>query len=90
MTPWTVAHQSLLSMGLISQAKILEWVAISFSRGLCDLGIKPASPTLVGGFFTTELPGKPSVILLLQKKKIDTELQERMERALDFSHEPRV
>ena len=27
-TPWTVAHQAPLSMGII-----LEWVAISFSRG---------------------------------------------------------
>ena len=31
MTPWTVAHQAPLSMGIL-QARILEWVAISFSR----------------------------------------------------------
>ena len=31
-TPWTVAHQAPLSMGIL-QARILEWVAISFSRG---------------------------------------------------------
>ena len=31
MTPWTVAHQAPLSMG-ISQERIPEWVAISFSR----------------------------------------------------------
>ena len=31
-TPWTVACQAPLSIG-ISQARILEWVAISFSRG---------------------------------------------------------
>ena len=31
--PWTVAHQAPLSMGF-SQARILEWVAISFSRGI--------------------------------------------------------
>ena len=31
-TPWTVAHQSPPSMGIF-QARILEWVAISFSRG---------------------------------------------------------
>ena len=31
-TPWTVAHQTPLSMG-ISQVRILEWAAISFSRG---------------------------------------------------------
>ena len=37
--PWTVACQAPLSMGF-PQAKILEWVAISFSRGLSDPGIK--------------------------------------------------
>ena len=31
-TPWTVAHQAPLSMGIL-QARILEWVAISFSKG---------------------------------------------------------
>ena len=31
-TSWTVASQALLSMGF-SQARILEWVAISFFRG---------------------------------------------------------
>ena len=39
----------------ISQTGILEWVAISFSRGSSNLGSKPVSPTLVGGFFTTAL-----------------------------------
>ena len=45
----------------ILQAKILEFVAISFSRGSSDPGIKPMSPeypALAGGFFTTLLPGK--------------------------------
>ena len=37
----------------ISQARILEWVAISFSRDLLDPGIEPISPVLAGGFFTT-------------------------------------
>ena len=31
-TPWTIACQALLSMGF-PKARILEWVAISFSRG---------------------------------------------------------
>ena len=31
-TPWTVAHQAPLSMGIF-QAGILQWVAIPFSRG---------------------------------------------------------
>ena len=32
VTPWTVAHEAPLPMGLL-QAKILEWVAISSSNG---------------------------------------------------------
>ena len=35
----------------ISQAKILEWVAISFSGDLPDPGIEPMSPALAGRFF---------------------------------------
>ena len=39
----------------ISQAGILEWVAISFSRGSSWTltRIEPVSPALTGGFFTT-------------------------------------
>ena len=46
----------------ILQARILEWVAVPFSRESSDPGIKLASlicPALAGGFFTTEPPGKP-------------------------------
>ena len=32
VTPWTIARQAPLPMGIL-QARILEWVAISFSRG---------------------------------------------------------
>ena len=45
----------------ISQARILEWVAISFSRDHSDPGIKPPSlvfPALLDRFFTTEQLGK--------------------------------
>ena len=47
----------------ISQARILEWVAISFSGDLPGPGIEPASlasPALAGGFFPTVLTGKPT------------------------------
>ena len=37
----------------ISQARILEWVAIPFSRDLPDPGIELLFPALAGGFFTT-------------------------------------
>jgi len=42
------------SVHCISQARILEWVAISSSRDLSDPGIKTVSPALAGGFSTTE------------------------------------
>ena len=54
-TPWTVACQVPLSM-IFFQARILEWVAISYSRDLPDPGIKPTSlvsSALAGGFLTT-------------------------------------
>ena len=42
----------------ILQARILEWVAMPFSRDLPNPGIKPTSPALAG-FFTVEPWGKP-------------------------------
>ena len=47
------------SVHRILQARILEWVAISFSRGSSGSRDQTSSPVLAGGFFTTELPGKP-------------------------------
>ena len=41
-----------------SQARILEWVAISFSRGSSRLKDQTHVSCLVGGFFTTKPPGK--------------------------------
>ena len=43
----------------ILQARILEWVAVSFSRGTPSPGIKPRSPTLEADALTSEPPGKP-------------------------------
>ena len=45
----------------ISQARILEWVAISFSRGLHNPRVEHTSPALSGRFFTTEPLGKQTV-----------------------------
>ena len=62
MTPRTVVRQVPLSMGFFRQ--ILEWVAISSSRGLPDPEMElmsPLSPALEGRFFTTEPPGKPEL-----------------------------
>ena len=64
-TPWTVAHQAPLSMGIL-QARILEWVAISSLGYLPNPGIEPvspASPALAGGFLTAEPLGKlPKIV----------------------------
>ena len=43
----------------IFQARILEWVAISFSRGLPDPAIKLRSPALQADALPSESPGKP-------------------------------
>ena len=42
-----------------SQARILEWVAISFSRASSWPSNWTQVSCLAGGFFTTEPPGKP-------------------------------
>ena len=57
MTPWTVARQVPLSMEIL-QARILEGVVVSFSRG----SSRPSgSPALAGRFFTTEQLGEGNV-----------------------------
>ena len=48
----------------IFQSRILEWVAISFSRGSSQHQDHTASPALAGGLFTGELPGKSTCSFL--------------------------
>ena len=67
MIPWTVAHQAPLSVRLPRQE---YWSGLLFpSPGdLSDPGIKPISPALAGGFFTSSstweahpcIPSRPS------------------------------
>ena len=44
----------------ILQARVLEWVAISFSRDFSDPGIEPGSPTLQADALPSEPSGKVS------------------------------
>ena len=55
-TSWTVAHQAPLFMGFSRQE---YWSGLPFPppEDLPDLGLKPGSPALAGGFFTAEPPG---------------------------------
>ena len=61
VTPWTVTHQSPLPMGIL-QARILEWVAMPFSRGFYNPGIETRSLTLQVDSLPSELPGKPTLL----------------------------
>ena len=45
----------------ILQARILEWVAISFSREYSNSGIEPGFPTLQADALTSESSGKPGL-----------------------------
>ena len=49
----------------IFQAMILEWVAISFSRGSSQPRVKPRSPALQADSSPIELQGKPHFVLIL-------------------------
>ena len=44
----------------ILQARILDWVAVSFSRGSSQPRIKPWSPALQADSLPSEPPGKPT------------------------------
>ena len=63
VTPWTVCSPSASSVHGIFQARILEWVAISNSRGSSRPRIElksVGSPALAGRLFTTGANEKPS------------------------------
>ena len=59
-TPWTGAQQGS-SVLRIYQAKILEGVAIFFSRGSSQPKDRTMSLALAERFFTTEPPGMPQL-----------------------------
>ena len=50
-TPWTVAHQALLFMGIL-QARRAEWVAMSSSRWSSQPRDRTQLSHIAGGFFT--------------------------------------
>ena len=57
VTPWTVAHQAPLSMGIL-QARILEWVAMPTSRGSSQPTVQTWSPTLQADSLPSLPPGR--------------------------------
>ena len=66
-TAWTVARQTALSMEFSRQE---YWSGLPFPPpgDLPNVGIKPTSPTLAGGLFTSASPGKPNLSKYYQPK----------------------
>ena len=62
-----VASQALLSREF-SRQEYWSDLTLPTPGDLPDSGIKPVSPALAGGFFTTEPPGKPADISNSPKK----------------------
>ena len=58
-TPWTVAHQAPLSMEF-SRQEYWNGLPLPSPGNLPGPGMEPVFPALVGGFFTTQPPGKPA------------------------------
>ena len=50
-TPWTVAHQAPLFMGIL-QGRILKWTAIPFSRGSSQHRDQTQVSRVAGRFYT--------------------------------------
>ena len=70
-TPWNVAHQAPLPMGIPRQE---YWGGLLFpsSGDLLHLGNEPESPALAVQFFTTESQGKPKSNYMPIKKIHDS------------------
>ena len=79
VTPWTVACQDPLSMRSHGQE---YWNGLTFlSPGdFPDPGIKPTSPALTSGFFTTEPPRKPLCSGILYGKKSAIKLHKKKKK----------
>ena len=58
VTPWTIACQAPLCMGIL-QARTLEWVAMPSYGRPSQAGIKPRSPTLQVDSLPAETQRKP-------------------------------
>ena len=58
MTPWAVVCHTSPSMGFLRQ-KYWWRLPLLSTEDLPNSGIKPMSPALAGGFFTSEPPRKP-------------------------------
>ena len=77
-TPWTVCSLPSPSVHRISQARILEWVAIFSSRGSSWPRDRTCVSCIAGRFFTTEPPGKPKIGSWVRTENWATGLKAKM------------
>ena len=63
--PWSVAHQSPLSIKIL-QVRILEWVACPPPGDLPNPGIKPRSPAFQANSLPAEPPWRPKSQLTIE------------------------
>ena len=71
MTPWTVAGQAPLLIGIL-QAKVLEWVAMPFSSGSSQPRDQTQVSCIAGRFFAV------CVTQEAQREKIDVNFKEKL------------
>ena len=64
-TPWAVAYQAPPTMGF-SRQEYLSGLPFPSPGHLPDPGIKPRSPTLQADALSSEPPGKPLVLMIIQ------------------------
>ena len=80
-TPWTVAHQAPLSMGIL-QARILERVAMPSSRGSSQPRDWTQVSRIAGGFFTSWATREAHRFYYSQLKKKKKESQTSLSQCL--------
>ena len=83
VTPWTIGRPPHSSVHGISQARILEQVAISFSRGSSTPRYRNCLfcvSCTVGRFFTDELPGPFTIICQLYLNKAGKKVMQYVDK----------
>ena len=77
MTPWTIYSPPGSSVHGILQARILEWVAVSFPRGSSQPNpeFEPGSPTSQEDSLPSEPPGNPDTNEVTHNRKRLTDLE---------------
>ena len=72
VSPRAVAHQAPLSIGVF-HARILEWVATSFSRGSSQVRDQTPISCIAGGFFTSCATWEAPIFIRTSNKCLDGE-----------------